>query len=179
MRIISGTHKGRVITAPKNLRARPTTDFAKENLFNVLNNYIDFEDLEVLDLFAGTGSISYEFASRGARSVLAVEVNNVHHRFIKNTALTFKLSNVFVVNANVFLYLKSCSKTFDVIFSDAPFDLEGSGEVVNLVLERNLLKPEGILIFEHSRSQDFESHPDCFMVRNYGSVIFSFFRKDK
>ena len=179
MRIISGTHRGRMIIAPKNLRARPTTDFAKENLFNVLNNYIDFEGIDVLDLFAGTGSISYEFASRGAKSVLAVEVNNVHHRFIKSTAEAFKLSNLFVVNANAFLYLKNCPKTFDVIFSDAPFDLEGSGEVVNLVLERDLLKSDGILIFEHSKSQDFESHPNCFMIRSYGSVVFSFFQKSK
>ena len=128
-----------MINPPKNLRARPTTDFAKENLFNVLNNLLDFEELEALDLFSGTGSISYEFASRGARSVTSVEINAVHHNFIRNTAKSFGMDNLHPVKANVFLYLKSCSKQYDLIFSDAPYDLEGSEEVIDLVFEKNLL----------------------------------------
>ena len=116
MRIISGSCGGRTINPPKNLRARPTTDFAKENLFNVLGNVVDFEGIDVLDLFAGTGSISYEFASRGAASVTSVEINAVHYNFIRTTAKTYGLTNIHPVKANVFLYLKSCAKKYDVIF---------------------------------------------------------------
>ena len=177
MRIISGKCGGRMINPPKNLRARPTTDFAKENLFNVLNNILDFEELEVLDLFSGTGSISYEFASRGARSVTSVEINAVHHNFIRNTAKSFGMDNLHPVKANVFLYLKSCSKQYDLIFSDAPYDLEGSEEVIDLVFEKNLLKDDGLFIFEHSKGKDFSSHPKFVRQRSYGSVQFSFFEK--
>ncbi len=177
MRIISGQCGGRTIVPPKNLRARPTTDFAKENLFNVLGNIVDFEDIEVLDLFAGTGSISYEFASRGAKAVTSVEINAVHYNFIRSTAAAFGLGNIHPVKANVFLYLKSCGKRFDVIFSDAPYDLEGSERVVNEVFERDLLKDGGILIFEHSKSKNFGSHPNFRQLRSYGSVQFSIFGK--
>lgn len=162
---------------PRNLRARPTTDFAKENLFNVLVNLVDFEELNVLDLFSGTGSISYEFASRDARSVTSVEINRVHHNFIRQTAKELGFSNFYAVNANVFLYLKSCTKQFDLIFSDAPYDLEGSEEVIKLVFERNLLCEDGILIFEHSKEQDFSQYENFWQLRSYGSVQFSFFRK--
>ena len=110
MRIISGKYKGRAIIPPKNLRARPTTDFAKENLFNVLGNLVDFEECDVLDLFAGTGSMSYEFASRGARSITSVEINAVHHNFIRQTARSLGADNIFAVKANAFLYLRSCPK---------------------------------------------------------------------
>lgn len=177
MRIISGTHRGRVINPPNNLRARPTTDFAKENLFNVLGNMIDFEECDVLDLFAGTGSISYEFCSRGAKSVTSVEVNNVHYNFIKRTAAELSFRQMYPTRANVFLYLKSCPKQFDVIFSDAPYDLEGSEEVIKLVFERNLLREGGLLIFEHPKGQDYSSHPQFEQQRSYGSVQFAFFRK--
>ncbi len=175
MRIISGKCGGRMITPPKNLRARPTTDFAKENLFNVLNNIIDFEDIEVLDLFAGTGSISYEFASRGAKAVTSVEINAVHYNFIRQTAHQFGFSNLHPVKANVFLYLKSCAKKYDVIFSDAPYDLEGSEKVIEVVWENNLLKEGGILIFEHSKSMDVSQYPHYKHTRSYGSVQFSIF----
>jgi 16S rRNA (guanine(966)-N(2))-methyltransferase RsmD len=177
MRIISGRCGGRNIVPPKNLRARPTTDFAKENLFNVLGNMIDFEDIEVLDLFAGTGSISYEFASRGAASVTSVEINAVHYNFIRSTAKTFGFDNMYRVKANVFLYLKSCAKKFDVIFSDAPYDLENSEQVVDLVFENDLLKDGGVFIFEHSKSQDFSANPYFKQLRSYGSVQFSIFEK--
>ena len=177
MRIISGKYKGRAINPPRNLRARPTTDFAKENLFNVLNNLVDFEECDVLDLFAGTGSVSYEFASRGARSVTSVEINAVHHAFIRRTAKELGADNMFVVKANAFLYLRSCPKKFDVVFSDAPYDLEGSEEVVTLVFERELLKDDGFLIFEHSKDRNYENHPNLWQTRSYGSVQFSFFKK--
>lgn len=177
MRIISGKYRGRTIVPPRNLRARPTTDFAKENLFNVLVNLVDFEELDVLDLFSGTGSISYEFASRGARSVTSVELNAVHHNFIRQTARELAFDNFYAVKANVFLYLKSCAKQFDLIFSDAPYDLDGSEEVVKLVFERDLLKEDGILIFEHSKDKDFSQHENFWQLRSYGSVQFSFFKK--
>lgn len=177
MRIISGKYRGRSINPPRNLRARPTTDFAKENLFNVLNNYIDYEDTDVLDLFAGTGSVSYEFASRGARSVTSVEINSVHYNFIRQTAQQLEIDNFYAVKANVFLYLKNCPKHFDLIFSDAPYDLEGSEEVVSLVLDGNILREGGIFIFEHSGKQNFSSHENFWQLRSYGSVHFSMFKK--
>ena len=178
MRIISGKYRGRTIVPPRNLRARPTTDFAKENLFNVLGNLVDFEDLDVLDLFSGTGSISYEFASRDARSVTSVEVNSVHHNFIRQTARDLQFENFFAVKANVFLYLKSCTKKFDLIFSDAPYDLEGSEEVIRLVFDRDLLAEDGMLFFEHYTDQDVSNFPHYWQTRSYGSVQFSFFRKE-
>lgn len=178
MRIVSGKYRGRAINPPRNLRARPTTDFAKENLFNVLGNLVDFEECDVLDLFAGTGSISYEFASRGARSVTSVEINPVHYNFIRQTAAQLGIDNMHVVKANVFLYLKNCTKRFDIIFSDAPYDLEGSEQVVNLVLDGDLLRDNGIFIFEHSRQHDFSENPFFWQLRSYGSVQFSFFKKE-
>ena len=177
MRIISGKYRGRAITPPKNLRARPTTDFAKEDLFNILTNLVDFEQCDVLDLFAGTGSVSYEFASRGAQSVTSVEINAVHHNFIRNTAKSLGADNIFAVKANVFLYLKSCPKSFDIVFSDAPYDLECLEQVVDLVLGENILKEDGIFIFEHSDKYKFDNHPLFWQSRSYGSVQFSFFKK--
>lgn len=177
MRIVGGKYRSRIITPPRNLKARPTTDFAKENLFNVLTNLLDFGACDVLDLFAGTGSISYEFASRGARSVTAVELNPVHHRFIRQTAAQLGIENFYPVKANVFRYLSSCPKQFDVIFSDAPYDLAGSEEVVKFVMEGNLLRPGGLLIFEHGAKTDFSAFPGFWQLRSYGSVHFSFFKK--
>ena len=177
MRIISGKYRGRAINPPKNLRARPTTDFAKENLFNILTNLVDFEECTVLDLFAGTGSISYEFASRGVKSVTAVEINAVHHNFIRTTARSLGADNIFAVKANVFLYLKSCPKRFDIVFSDAPYDLDGSEKVIEAVWENDLLKEGGILIFEHSKSVDVSHYPHYKQTRSYGSVQFSIFEK--
>ena len=177
MRIISGKFKGRAINPPKNLRARPTTDFAKENLFNILTNLVEFDQCDILDLFAGTGSISYEFASRGAKSVTSVEINAVHHNFIRTTAKALGADNIFVVKANVFLYLRSCTKSFDIIFSDAPYDLEGLDQVVSLVLDGDILKQDGIFIFEHSDKYNFENHPLFWQSRSYGSVQFSLFKK--
>lgn len=175
MRIISGRYRGRTIVPPRNLRARPTTDFAKENLFNVLGNLVDWDEVDVLDLFSGTGSISYEFCSRGARNVTSVEINAVHHAFIRKTAEQLGFDQLHALKANVFLYLKSCAKQFDIIFSDAPYDLAGAEQVVDLVFEKKLLKEDGLLIFEHSDKKKFEEHPNFWQTRSYGSVNFSFF----
>lgn len=176
MRIISGKYKGRTINPPHNLRARPTTDFAKENLFNVLNNLVDFEECDVLDLFAGTGSISYEFASRGARSIISVEINPVHYNFIRQTANQLGLEHFYPVKANVFRYLHTCPKQFDLIFADAPYDLPESETIVSTIFERNLLRPEGLFIFEHSKRLNFSEMPKFWQLRSYGSVQFSFFK---
>lgn len=143
----------------------------------MLGNLLDYEQCDVLDLFSGTGSISYEFASRDARSVTSVEINAVHHNFIRQTAKSLGFENFYPVKANVFLYLKSCSKQFDVIFSDAPYDLEGSQQVIDLVFERNLLRDGGILIFEHSKKYDFADRANFWQTRSYGSVHFSLFKK--
>ena len=175
MRVITGTARGRKLREPEGMASRPTTDNVKESMFNLIQ--FDIEGRRVLDLFAGTGSISYEFASRGARSVTAVEINAVHHDFIRRTAALLGIENFYPVKANVFLYLKSCAKQFDVIFSDAPYDLEGSEQVVKLVLERGLLRPGGILIFEHSKKMDFSDLDEFWQLRSYGSVQFSFFKK--
>lgn len=175
MRIVSGKYRGRTIVPPKNLRARPTTDFAKENLFNVLGNLVDWEEIDVLDLFSGTGSISYEFCSRGARNVTSVEINAVHHAFIRKTAEQLGFGQLHALKANVFLYLKSCAKQFDVIFSDAPYDLQGAEQVIDLVFEKGLLREDGLLIFEHSDRKRFEEHPNFWQTRSYGSVNFSIF----
>ncbi|MDL2319792.1 RsmD family RNA methyltransferase [Alistipes sp. OttesenSCG-928-B03] len=177
MRIISGKHKGRIINPPRNLRARPTTDFAKENLFNVLGNMVDFEGLDVLDLFAGTGSISYEFASRGAASVTSVEINAVHYNFIRKTAAEFGFDNIHPVKANAFLYLKSTRKEFDIVFSDAPYDLAGAEEIVEMVLSGGIVREGGIFVFEHPRDKDYSAHPMFLQSRSYGSVQFAIFGK--
>lgn len=177
MRIISGKYKGRIIHPPKNLRARPTTDFAKENLFNVLNNLIDFEGIDVLDLFAGTGSISYEFVSRGAATVTAVEINAVHTRFIQSTARSLDVGNLFVVRANAFLYIKGVKKQFDLVFADAPYDIEGSETLPDMVFGHDILRQDGLFILEHSRNLSFRDHEHFSDSRSYGSVQFSFFKK--
>jgi 16S rRNA (guanine(966)-N(2))-methyltransferase RsmD len=177
MRIVSGKWKGRLIHPPKNLRARPTTDFAKENLFNILGNLVDFEEIDVLDLFSGTGSIGYEFISRGVRSVTAVDVNAVHVDFIKATARNLGAENLFVVRANAFLYIKGVKKQFDVIFADPPYDIAGSETLPRMVFEHDLLRPGGLFILEHSKNLNFSDDPFFMESRSYGSVQFSFFKK--
>lgn len=175
MRIIGGRCGGRIIRPVKNLRARPTTDFAKESLFNILFNLVDFEEIDVLDLFSGTGSISYEFASRGAKSVTSVEIYELHHKYIVDNAEEFEFDNLQAVRANVFSYLRSTQRKFDVIFSDPPYDLPDSDKVIDLVLEREMLKDGGILIVEHGRKKKFDTHPNFMESRSYGNVVFTFF----
>lgn len=135
MRIVGGTHRGRIISAPKNLPVRPTTDFAKESLFNILNNEIDFESCDVLDLFSGTGNISYEFASRGVKHITSVDVNVKCCNFIKSAAKDYKFEQMVVVTANAFLFMQQCKRTFDVIFSDPPFSDESIHSIPELVFK--------------------------------------------
>jgi len=175
LRIISGTYKGRKIIAPSGLSVRPTTDQAKEAIFNIINNNFYFEELKVLDLFAGTGNISYEFCSRGAKEVLAVEMNHKCAAFIKKCAATLGMAELNVVQSNVFKFLKHIDTTFDLIFADPPYDMEGITTIPELVFSRKMLKDEGWLIIEHSRSIDFSTSPNFFEQRRYGKVNFSIF----
>jgi 16S rRNA (guanine(966)-N(2))-methyltransferase RsmD len=178
VRIISGTHKGRRIFPDKKFKARPTTDFAKENLFNVLSNEYYYENLDVLDLFAGTGGISYEFASRGVKSILSVEKSYNHFAFIKKTVAELGFKQMKVVKSDVFRFAGKCDKQFDIVFADPPYALENILEIPNLVFSNNLLKENGLLIVEHSDQTDFSDHPMFDEKRSYGSVNFSFFRKE-
>lgn len=174
MRIISGTYKGRSIKPPKNLPVRPTTDQAKESLFNILNNLIDFSDVRVLDLFSGTGSISYEFYSRGSEDITCVEQNFRCASFIKQTVEQLKMSGIKVVQANVFSYLINSSK-YDIIFADPPYDIGRYEELITSIIQNNLLTEDGILIVEHPREISISHFPGFTQVRNYGKVHFSFF----
>lgn len=178
MRIISGTHKGKVICPDKNFKARPTTDFAKENLFNVLNNYIDIEGASVLDLFSGTGSISYEFASRGAERIVSIEQNYNHYSFIKKTVVQLGFKSVTVFKTDVFIACKKLKgKSFDIIFADPPYDLDKIMEIPAAIFDNELLAPEGLAIIEHPGTVDFSSAPFFSEHRQYGSVNFSIFRQ--
>lgn len=180
-RIISGTWKGKKISAPKNFEVRPTTDFAKEALFSILEHRLDLEYLSVLDLFAGIGSISLEFASRGCKDITSVEMNPKHATFINNTAkdLGFNL-HINLQRANVFDWLKKFKnhgKTYDIIFSDPPFDLSENEyqELISLVLNHEILKENGIFILEHQSRLKIE-HSHLQETRKYGNVSFSFFQ---
>ncbi|MDR3286687.1 MAG: RsmD family RNA methyltransferase [Prevotellaceae bacterium] len=176
MRIISGSHRGRAIVPPRNFRARPTTDFAKENLFNILNNIIDIEEKDVLDLFAGTGSISFEFASRGAKKIDTIELNNVHYTFIKQTASNFGFEQIHTIKTNALKFISFCSATYDIIFADPPYEMPDIDKIPDLIFEYNLLKNNGLLIIEHSDKYNFGTHPRFTDYRHYGSVNFTFFK---
>ena len=176
MRIISGTHKGRPIVTPANLPVRPTTDLAKESLFNILNNSFDFEDLEVLDLFSGTGSISYEFASRGAKRIVVVDSNYRCVEFIRKAAQGFGFNSIITVQrANVFSFLKYPQAPFDLIFADPPYEMEDIQSIPELIFKQKLVKPGGWFVLEHSRDQDFEGDPYFLQHRKYGKVNFTIF----
>ncbi len=176
MRIITGQYKGRHFDVPRSFKARPTTDFAKENIFNVLNAYIDFEGTTALDLFSGTGSISLELLSRGCSTVVSVEADRDHHAFIKQCIAKLATDRCMAIRGDVFRFVKSCRQQFDFIFADPPYALKELSSIPDLIFSRNLLKPDGIFVFEHGKDNDFSSHP-CFVEhRSYGSVNFSLFR---
>ena len=175
MRIISGQFKGRRISAPSNITARPTTDFAKEGLFNLLNNKIDFEDIDVLDLFAGTGGIGIEFISRQCSSVISVEQNDRHCAFIRKVCTDLNITNLSLIKTDVFKYIGSCHAQFDMIFADPPYELDKLKEIPNLIFEKKLLKPDGLFVLEHGSKDSFAQHPYYIDHRAYGSVNFSFF----
>jgi 16S rRNA (guanine966-N2)-methyltransferase len=176
MRIVSGKFKGRRIPVRKNFPSRPTTDFAKENLFNVLGNQFDFEGLYVLDLFSGTGSMSYEFASRGA-NVELIEKDYHSFVFIQNTIASLEFKTIKPYKADVFRALHAIHRKYDLIFADPPYTLKTIQTIPDLIFEHSLLKDGGWFILEHSSRNIFNAHPDFKETRKYGSVHFSIFVK--
>ncbi len=186
MRIITGKYKGRHFDIPRTFKARPTTDFAKENIFNVLNGYIDFDGCEALDLFAGTGSITLELLSRGCSSVTSIELDRDHFRFICECANKLHLppSALHPLRADAFRFIKSCRQQYDFIFADPPYALKELPQIPDLVLGTSsllsspstLLKSGGLFVFEHGKDYDFSQHPRFVEHREYGSVNFSLFR---
>lgn len=179
MRIISGQFKGRRISPPKKLPVRPTTDMSKEALFNILNNHFNFTELRILDLFAGTGNISYEFASRGSEPILSVDADFGCVSFIKKTATEFDF-NLTAIKSDVFTFLEKNKGEYDIIFADPPYGISQAEfeKVVTLVFEKQLLAEEGMLIIEHSKHTKLNHLEHFSFERNYGGSIFSFFEFD-
>lgn len=177
MRIITGKYGRRRFQVPRSFSARPTTDFAKENLFNVLNNLTELEDTLALDLFAGTGSISFELLSRGCKRVTAVEANNAHASFIAQVAKELKTNDLQLIRGDVFRFLQSARpESYDIIFADPPYKLEKLETIPLIIIEKGLLRAEGLFIMEHPREYDFSSLPGFLEHRVYGSVNFSLFQ---
>ena len=164
------------MSPPKNITARPTTDFAKESLFNLLNNRMDFEGIDVLDLFAGTGGIGLECISRGAREVTAVEIAHVQQNWIISCCKQLGIRNLSVIRGDVFKFLSACRTKYDFIFADPPYALEELPALPDLILKQEILKEDGWLVIEHGKDTDFTSHPQHVETRSYGSVHFSFFQ---
>ena len=179
MRIISGKYKSKRLQAPKNLPVRPTTDMAKEALFNIINNSYYFNNITVLDLFSGTGNISFEFGSRGTENITAVDAHFGCIKYINTISNELDL-NINTIKSDVFKYLKKSNSKFDVIFADPPYEFELSlfEKIVDLVFERNALNDEGTLIVEHSKHTDLSNHEHFSYSKKYGGNMFSFFEKE-
>ena len=176
MRIISGKHKSRRLTAPKNLPVRPTTDMAKESLFNILNNTYYFDSISVIDLFSGTGNISYEFASRGTKTIYAIDAHFGCIKYISNTAKELDLPiNTF--KSDVYKFLEKTALQTDIIFADPPYDFEAEQflKIVDIVFTKKLLNTDGVLIIEHSKHTDLSNHENYSYDKRYGGNVFSFF----
>jgi 16S rRNA (guanine966-N2)-methyltransferase len=176
MRIIGGTLRGLRLNPPKNLPVRPTTDLAKEALFNILINQIELENIRVLDLFSGTGNLTLEFASRGAELVTSVDRNINGINYIKDTARKYQLENISTFKAEVFKYIQMETVQYDLIFADPPYDLNRIPEIPKLIFEKNLLLPGGLLIVEHQSMQNLSGQPAFVEQRKYGHSSFSFFK---
>lgn len=179
MRIVGGTYKGRIFNPGKNFRSRPTTDIAKESLFNILENRYYFSTKNVLDLFSGTGSIGYEFLSRGCKEATMIENDIIHYRFILSVLDTLKIQNARVFKADVFKFLKKRAGKYDFIFADPPYNLSRLNEIPDAIFEAGILKDDGIFILEHSKEFDFSAHKYYTENRRYGKVNFSFFGHKK
>jgi 16S rRNA (guanine966-N2)-methyltransferase len=179
MRIISGKYKGRRISPPKGLPVRPTTDMSKEALFNVLNNHFSFENLKVLDLFAGTGNISYEFASRGSTPITSVDGDFGCVKFIKQVAAEYDF-NIAATKSDVFAYLEKCKTSYDIIFADPPYALDQKTfeKIVLLIFEKGLLNEDGMMVIEHSKYTKLDHMINFSFQKSYGGSIFSFFELD-
>ncbi len=176
MRIVGGKFKGKRINAPVFNELRPTTDFAKEALFNILSNKIDFENISMLDLFSGTGSISFEAASRGCEKITCVEQHPKKCAFIIKTLKELEVEHPIVISKDVFKFLSNSKDSFDLVFADPPYELKNIESLPDLIIP-NILKDDGIFILEHGKKTDFSQHPNFSELRNYGNVYFSFFNK--
>ena len=178
MRIITGIYKGRHFDIPRSFKARPTTDFAKENIFNVINGYVDMEGATALDLFAGTGSISLELLSRGCAPVVSVEMDRDHASFIRECMKKLDTNDNILIRGDVFRFIKTCKQQFDLVFADPPYALPELPTIPRLILEKGMLKPGGLFVFEHGKKNDFSDIPGFIEHRAYGSVNFSLFRAE-
>lgn len=180
MRIISGVLGGRKIHPPSKMPyTRPTTDIAKEGLFNILQTRIDFENAKTLDLFGGTGSISYELASRGASSLTIIEKDAAMHAFIKKNIATLNIENVNVIKMDVFNFLSSCNEKYDFIFAGPPYALHTIDELPKMIVEKKLIAENGYFVLEHTPRNDYEQYDGFSFKRNYGTTVFSFFASTK
>ena len=182
MRIITGKYKGRHFDIPRSFKARPTTDFAKENIFNVLVQYVDFDEAAALDLFSGPGSSSLELLSRGCQQVVSVELDRDHHRFIQDCIKRLDANSklpIIPIRGDVFRFLKSCHQQFDFIFADPPYALKELPTLPDLIFDKGLLKPDGLFVLEHGKDYDFSQHPHFMEHRQYGSVNFSLFTAEE
>ena len=177
MRVITGKYKGKHFDVPRSFKARPTTDFAKENLFNVLRAYLDFEETRALDLFAGTGSITIELLSRGCKEVMSVERDRQHYSFIQSMLRHLDDPAATAVCGDALRFISKGCKEFDLIFADPPYALREIPEIPERVMASKLLAPGGLFVLEHGKQNDFSNHPDFLEHRAYGSVNFSFFRR--
>ncbi len=175
IRIISGKHRGKRIAAPKNLPVRPTTDMAKESLFNILNNQFYFDEIKALDLFSGTGNISYELASRGCTDIIAVDNSKLCIRFIDKMSDELKTDGLFPVLSDVFTFMDRDFNTYDLIFADPPYDFEHYDKLVDKIFLKKMLREDGVLVLEHQTRSDLSELPYFQSSRKYGNVRFSFF----
>lgn len=180
MRIISGEHGRRRINPPPNMpHTRPTTDVAKEGLFNIISNNLDIEELKTLDLFGGTGSISYELASRGAKDLTIVEKDGKMYEFIKKTAKELKLENFNVLKVDVFKFIEQCTDKFDFIFAGPPYALGNIDDLPKLIFAKQLLNNRGWFVLEHTPRNDYKKFPFFTTERNYGTTVFSVFIENR
>ncbi len=176
MRIVGGTFSGRRFDPPANIPARPTTEMAREALFNILNNLTDLKDIVALELFGGTGSVSYELASRGAKEITLVERDPTSIDFIKKTARTLDIADkLHIVRGDAFKFLKQCTEQYDLIFADPPYALINMDELPMLIFERKMLRPNGIFVLEHTTRNSYQQHPNFLRMKNYGTTFFTFF----
>ncbi|HNB81124.1 MAG TPA: RsmD family RNA methyltransferase [Chitinophagaceae bacterium] len=175
MRIIGGIHGGRKFHPPARMPARPTTDIAKEGLFNIIQNTLDIPSLKTLDLFGGTGSISYELASRGCTDLTLVEQDAPTVQFIQRTIEALKLTNFKVMKMDVFQFIRNCRESYDFIFAGPPYALRNIDDIPDLIFSGNLLNPDGVFVLEHTPRNNYEQHPRFWKSKSYGTTLFSFF----
>jgi 16S rRNA (guanine(966)-N(2))-methyltransferase RsmD len=176
MRIIAGKHKGLRFSPPKGFSDRPTTDFAKEALFNILENQIDIEGKHILDLFSGSGSITYEFYSRNAALITSVDSNFFNIKFIRKTTEKLGSTNIEIISSEAIKYIQKCKRKFDLVFCDPPFSYAKYEDLYQAIIQHNLVKPEGCVIIEHDTKHDFSKYKYFSELRKYGHVCFSFFK---